>query len=73
VWHDRRPGLGREAVALVIGNSAYQNAPKLPNPANDAAAIVEMFRSAKFDVIEAKHDLNIVEMRRAFCAGQGGR
>jgi hypothetical protein len=24
-------------VALVIGNSAYQNTPNLPNPANDAA------------------------------------
>ena len=61
-----RPAFAEKRVALVIGNSAYQNAPKLPNPANDAAAIVEMFRSAKFDVVEAKHDLNIVEMRRAF-------
>ena len=62
---------GREAfaekrVALVIGNSAYENAPALPNPANDAAAIVEMYRAAKFDVVEAKHDLTIDETRRAF-------
>ncbi len=50
----------------MVGNSAYQNAPKLPNPANDAAAIADTLRAAKFDVVEAKHDLNIVEMRRAF-------
>ncbi len=53
-------------VALVIGNSAYQNEPKLPNPANDAAAIADMFRAAKFEVVESKHDLNIAQMRRAF-------
>jgi len=51
-------------VALVIGNSAYQNVPRLTNPANDATAIGEMFRAAKFDVVEARRDLGIVEMRR---------
>ena len=51
-------------VALVIGNSAYQNVPRLTNPANDAAAIGEMFRAARFDVVETRRDLGIVEMRR---------
>jgi hypothetical protein len=51
-------------VALVIGNSAYQNVPRLTNPARDAAAIGDMFRAAKFDVVEARRDLGIVEMRR---------
>jgi uncharacterized caspase-like protein len=51
-------------VALVIGNSAYQNVPRLANPARDAAAIGDMFRAAKFDVVEARRDLGIVEMRR---------
>jgi uncharacterized caspase-like protein len=57
--------LAEKRVALVIGNSAYKNVPRLANPANDAAAIAEMFRSAKFDVVEARRDLGIVEMRRA--------
>jgi uncharacterized caspase-like protein len=52
-------------VALVIGNSAYQNVPRLANPARDAAAIGDMFRAAKFDVVEVRRDLGIVEMRRA--------
>ena len=51
-------------VALVIGNSAYQNVPRLTNPANDAAAIGEMFRAARFDVVETRRDLGIVDMRR---------
>ncbi len=51
-------------VALVIGNSAYQNAPRLANPAKDAAAIEDMFKAAKFEVVEARRNLGIVEMRR---------
>jgi uncharacterized caspase-like protein len=51
-------------VALVIGNSAYQNVPRLTNPAKDGAAIGDMFRAAKFDLVEARRDLGIVEMRR---------
>ena len=36
-------------VALVIGNSAYKNVTRLQNPANDAAAVVGMFKKAGFD------------------------
>jgi len=50
-------------VALVIGNSAYQNAPPLPNPANDASAVADMFRDAGFDVV-SKRDVGITELRR---------
>jgi hypothetical protein len=39
-------------VALVIGNSAYKNVPKLANPANDAGLIAGMFRSAGFDTVD---------------------
>jgi uncharacterized caspase-like protein len=56
-WADKR-------VALVIGNSAYQSVPKLTNPLNDASAVAEMFRAAKFEVIESKRDLNNADMRR---------
>lgn len=38
-------------VALVIGNSAYQYAPKLPNPANDAQDIAQSLKKFNFEVI----------------------
>ena len=52
-------------VALVIGNSAYQNVPPLSNPVRDAAAIATMFKDAKFDVVVSRNDLSALEMRRA--------
>jgi uncharacterized caspase-like protein len=52
-------------VALVIGNSAYQNVNQLANPANDAAAMADMFRKASFDVVDSRRDLKAQEMRRA--------
>jgi uncharacterized caspase-like protein len=52
-------------VALVIGNSAYQNVNRLDNPATDAAAMAEMFRKAAFDVVDSRRDLKAQEMRRA--------
>jgi hypothetical protein len=52
-------------VALVVGNSTYQNAPRLDNPANDAAAVAEMFRKAGFDVVTPKTDLGILDFKRA--------
>jgi Caspase domain len=39
-------------VALVIGISAYQNAPHLANPVNDARAIGDSLRRLKFEVSE---------------------
>ena len=57
--------LAGKRVALVIGNSNYQNVPALTNPANDAAAITEMFKRAAFDVVESRRDLKSQEMRRA--------
>jgi len=50
-------------IALVIGNSAYQSAPALPNPANDAKAVAELLISAGFDVMPAA-DLSQGDMRR---------
>jgi uncharacterized caspase-like protein len=52
-------------VAFVVGNSNYQNVVTLTNPANDAAAVTEMFRKASFDVVESRRDLKNTEMRRA--------
>jgi formylglycine-generating enzyme required for sulfatase activity len=39
-------------IALVIGISAYQNAPHLANPVNDARAIGDSLRRLNFDVTE---------------------
>src|SRR5258708_69580 len=57
--------LAGKRVALVIGNSNYQNVAALSNPANDAAAITEMFKQASFDVVDSRRDLKSQEMRRA--------
>jgi len=59
------PAFAEKRVALVIGNSAYRNAPALANPANDAAAVAESLRKAQFDIVESKRDLNNEEMGRA--------
>ncbi|SHL12517.1 Uncharacterized protein, contains caspase domain [Bradyrhizobium lablabi] len=52
-------------VALVIGNSSYQNVAALTNPVHDAAAVTEMFKNASFDLVESRRDLTSQEMRRA--------
>src|SRR5882757_5909512 len=52
-------------VALVIGNSNYQNVVALTNPANDADAITGMLKKASFEVVESRRDLKYMEMRRA--------
>src|SRR5262249_7404210 len=52
-------------VALVIGNSAYKYVNKLPNPANDAAAVASMLKAVGFDVIESRTNLTITEMKKA--------
>ncbi|MCK1629599.1 caspase family protein [Bradyrhizobium sp. 162] len=59
-----QPALADKRVALVIGNSAYRNVAKLSNPANDAAAVAAMFKSAGFDSVDSKLDLSASEMRK---------
>ena len=59
------PGQAEKRVALVIGNSAYRGAPKLVNPANDAEAVSILLKSAGFDVVETRQNLDINDMRRA--------
>jgi len=51
-------------VALVIGNSAYQNAPALPNPVRDAKAVAAMFVKAGYDVVGA-YDVGNLDFKRA--------
>ena len=42
----------KRRVALVIGNSDYQFANRLPNPINDSADMAAILRRLKFDVVE---------------------
>lgn len=51
-------------VALVIGNTAYEHAPPLANPVNDARGMAAALRRLDFDVQESI-DLDMVGMRRA--------
>jgi hypothetical protein len=47
------PAFADIRVALVIGNGAYRNVPRLPNPANDASDVAAALRRSGFDVILA--------------------
>src|ERR1700676_56978 len=60
-----QPALAEKRVALVLGNSAYQNVPRLPNPVNDGAVIAATLKDAGFDVVDSRHDLPAAETRRA--------
>lgn len=44
------PAFSERRVAMVIGNSDYQHATRLPNPQNDARAIGEKLKSIGFEV-----------------------
>ncbi|WP_035981355.1 caspase family protein [Bradyrhizobium sp. STM 3843] len=59
------PAWATKRVALVVGNSSYQNAPLLPNPANDAGAIAATLKGAGFDAVDLKLNLAASDMRRA--------
>ncbi len=50
-------------IALVIGNSAYQSVPTLPNPVNDAKAMADVLSAAGFEVMSAP-DLTQSTMRQ---------
>ncbi|MBV9288228.1 MAG: caspase family protein, partial [Hyphomicrobiales bacterium] len=49
-------------VALVVGNGAYERAPKLDNAAFDAKAAADALRKLGFEVVEG-YDLDIARMR----------
>ena len=56
-WAEKR-------VALVIGNSAYQHAPQLANPQNDASDMASKLTGLGFVVVTGR-DLELTGMRRA--------
>ena len=59
------PALAEKRVALVLGNSAYQNVAPLTNPANDSAKMAATLKDAGFDVVDSRRDLPAAETRRA--------
>src|SRR6266446_6154574 len=60
-----QPAFAEKRVALVLGNSAYQNVAPLANPVNDSAKIASTLKAAGFDVVDSRHDLPAAETRRA--------
>ena len=57
-WAEKR-------VALIVGNSAYQTVPQLPNPSRDANAVAKMFRDAGFDSVDVQLNVGNLEFKRA--------
>ncbi|MGH6641811.1 MAG: caspase family protein [Bradyrhizobium sp.] len=60
-----QPAFAEKRVALVLGNSAYQNVAQLANPVNDSAKIAVTLKDAGFDVVDSRRDLPAAETRRA--------
>jgi hypothetical protein len=60
-----QPALAEKRVALVIGNSAYQNVAPLANPVNDGTVMASTLKDAGFDVVDFRRDLPAAETRRA--------
>ncbi len=51
------PALADKRVALVIGNGAYANAPRLDNPGRDADAVANALRGAGFASVTVERNL----------------
>ena len=60
-----QPAFADKRVALILGNSAYLNAPPLANPVNDGALIAARLKEAGFDVVDSRRDLSALQTRRA--------
>jgi uncharacterized caspase-like protein len=60
-----QPAFAEKRVALVLGNSAYQNVAPLANPVNDSAKIASTLKDAGFDVVDSRRDLSAADTRRA--------
>lgn len=56
--------LAEKRVALVVGNSNYQNVPQLPNPSSDARAIADMLTKVGFQV-DLEIDVGNLAFKRA--------
>lgn len=59
-----QPAFAEKRVALVLGNSTYQNVPPLSNPTNDGGLMAATFKQAGFDIVDTRYDLTALETRR---------
>ncbi len=66
-------GAPQRRVALVIGNSAYKNAPALLNAASDAEAIAAAFSGLGFQTVRLQKDLTREKLINALAASRRGR
>ena len=57
LWHS--PASAEKRVALVIGNSGYQNVSRLDNPKNDAALMAETLAGVGFTLVGAGAQLDL--------------
>ena len=68
------PAAAEKRVALVIGNSSYQNVPRLDNPRNDAALMAETLSALGFTLIGSRAQLDLdksaMEARRIRLQGE---
>ncbi len=53
------PAVAEKRVALVVGNSAYQNVTRLDNPRNDAALMAETLTGLGFTLIGGRAQLDL--------------
>ena len=53
------PALAEKRVALVIGNSAYQNVTQLENPVNDASLMADTLKGLGFSLVGNGAQLNL--------------
>ena len=61
IWAD--PAFAERRVALIIGNSAYQNAPILANPERDARGIADMFQKAGYEIVTTAFNVGNVDFK----------
>jgi uncharacterized caspase-like protein len=61
IWADR--AFAERRVALIIGNSAYQNAPILPNPERDARGIADMFQKAGYEIVTTAFNVGNLDFK----------
>jgi tetratricopeptide (TPR) repeat protein len=57
--------VGERRVALVIGNSDYEHAPALRNPANDAKAVASALRTLGFTEVRELVNVNLAVLGKA--------
>ena len=62
-----REAAADKRIALVIGNSTYQNVAKLPNPTKDADAVAQLFKAAGFDTVSLQKNVGNLDFKRAIC------